>query len=314
MLDITVDGWCCDEQKVKVYQTKQIGSPIILRRITMDKRRIHSGIEHLVFQAQEYNGELEGIFVWGQSRNHLFDKFYSADEFREQEVAKRELKTILIEDPQFIDAYNSLGWWEIDVHNYGNAKRLFEMAFNIGNELIPKNYSGRILWGFTENRPFLRAMHGLGISHLYIQEFDKATKLFDKILNYNPNDNQGSRALTIHCKLALGQFNSIIEICKQYPNDTMADTVYGQFIAYYRLGDHKKARFALKNAVKLLPLVAKELIKKKHKEVKGRIPGTITSGGEDEAYEYWKRVGQYWTDPNLIEFLREGIEKYYQKK
>lgn len=270
-------------------------------------------ITALDFIVREFDDEIIGEFVWGPGRNHLFEEFYDADELSNPESAKRALNNIIKQDPQFIDAYNSLGWWEIEFANYANAKELFDKAFKIGIDVIPKNFSGQIVWGIIDNRPFLRAMNGLGLCYLFTNDFDKALQVFSKMLEYNPNDNQGVRALAIHCNIALGRFDAILDICRKYPEDILPDTLYGEILAYYKLNKVEKAKEALKKAVERSPLVAKELVKKRHKKIESDFPGTVTLGGADEAYDYWERLGQFWTDPDLIDFVKTELKTLSQK-
>jgi len=274
----------------------------------------HHKIRNLEFIVNKYEDSSEGVFDWGVERDNLFERFCSADELSNPELAKHELKEIIQEDPEFIDAYNRLGWWEIEFQNYGNAKSFFEKAFLIGKRLIPKNFDGEIMWGIIDNRPFLRAMYGLGVCYQLTHNNEKALELFDNILKYNENDNQGARFLAIQSNLALGHFSKVIDICNKYDYDVSADILYGRVLAYHKLARFRKAQSSLKNAIEYLPLVAQELVKDRHNKIKGEYPGRITHGGEDEAYEYWERVGQFWTDPNLTTFLKKGIDLYTNKK
>ena len=258
----------------------------------------------LKFKIYDYDGEINGEFDWGSNRKDIFDRFYDADEIDDQDLAYKELLKITNDDPEFIDAYNSLGWWELNFYNYGNALNYFETAYRIGSKLIPKEFKGTILWGFLHNRPFLRAMHGLGLVYEYMGEYEKAVNIYDKVLKYNPNDNQGVRALAIETNLFMGNYKKILNICKFYPEDIMPDTLYGKFVAHYRLGQKDKAAEILKEANKTLPNVTRELLKEKHKKIESKRPGTITVGGEDEAYDYWHRTRVIWTDPELIRFIK----------
>lgn len=254
-----------------------------------------------------------GEFDWGKNRSEIFERFYDADEIFDKEVAESEFKMIIKEDPEFIDAYNSLGWIAMENFNYGIAQTYFNKAFTIGNSLIPKGFKGEVIWGIIDNRPFLRAMHGLGLSYLLINEFKQALKYFNKNLEYNSNDEQGIRGLAIHCYMALGEFNNILKINRLFPDDIMPDTMYGKVFALFNLQKTKEAEEALKEAVNYLPLVAKELIAKSHKFPQSIQPGFITVGGHDEAYDYYERLCQYWTNPLLKEFLKVGIEKFMSK-
>lgn len=145
-------------------------------------------------------------------------------------------------------------------------------------------------------------------------DFQTASKIFSKMLQYNPNDNQGVRALIVQSYIAHGKFKDIIKIGKMYPADILPDTLYGLVLAYYRLDKNKEAEESLKNAIKYSPNVGKELIKKRYKEIKGKLPGTIHVGRVDEAYEYWERIGQYWTDPKLLYFIEQCLNKWNKQK
>ncbi len=50
-------------------------------------------------------------------------------------------------------------------------------------------------WGWIDNRPFLRCMHGFGLSLWRLGRFEEAGSIFDRMLWLNPSDNQGVRFL-----------------------------------------------------------------------------------------------------------------------
>lgn len=268
-------------------------------------------ISELEFLVDDTYGELEGRFEWGEGRDGISDKFYRAEEMFDDGFTvqgKSALKKIIAEDPQFIDAYNSLGYLEMDAGKYDKALAVFLHAFEIGNKLIPQDFSGKIMWGFHDNRPFLSSMHGLGVCYIKTGDMAKANDVFAKMLNYNPNDNQGIRALVIECNLAFKNYPEVLAICDRYPDDAMADTLYGRVLALHRTGKMQEASTALADAIKYLPLVAKELAKTQHSPVYGDMPGRITWGRPDEAYEYWERVGKYWIEnPEVVDFIRRGL-------
>jgi len=277
----------------------------------MNNRSGRNKFPALQFMLHDFGGSSCGEFVWGPERDSLFEKFYAAGDLGSPDFAQRELlEDIMEEDPEFLDAYNSLGWWEVRRQNYGNAKYYFETAFSIGKHVIPKKFDGEIMWGMVDNRPFLRAIYGLGVCHQLTHDNKKAVQLFSKLLKYDKNDSQGARCLAIQSQIALGQFKKVIALCNQYPDDISPDIVYGRVLACHRLSKFQEAKSALRTAIADLPLVAQELVKSTHKEVKSKYPGSIECGGTDEAYEYWERVGSFWADPNLVDFLKEGIRLY----
>jgi len=91
--------------------------------------------------------------------------------------------------------------------------------------------------------------------------------------------------------------------------DGLEQVMYGRALALYQLGRRAEAEKALSEAVEFLPLVAKELVKSRHRKPKGLRPDRVTVGGADQAYWYWIDQGQYWRNtPGAIEFVRECLE------
>jgi len=139
-------------------------------------------------------------------------------------------------------------------------------------------------------------------------EIEEALKLFQELLSLNPNDNQGVRALAVNTLLKVGRFKDALEITKQYPDDAMAETLYGRALALFKLEQRQEANVALREAIEYLPLVAKELLKVKHRLPKTAMPDAVTMGGAVEAYYYWEHWGQFWEeDTEVLEWLRKTV-------
>lgn len=248
----------------------------------------------------------EGEFHWGKERNTLWERFYDIEDISDSDIYIYELQKLINEDPMFIDAYNSLGNWEFDLKNYGHALYYFDTAKRIASRYIPKSFKGLITWGNLDNRPFLRSLYNAGLANLLLSEWAKATSVFTKILKYNPNDNQGARAPLIQSLISQGQFRKILKICNDFSDDSMVDIIYGKVLAFYKLDQIDKAKTTLIDAIGCSPNIAKELLKKRHKSPKMN-DGFLTAGGEDEAYDYWKRLGHYWTDIKLQKLINEVL-------
>ena len=60
---------------------------------------------------------------------------------------------------------------------------------------LPQDFGGVLGWGWIDNRPFLRCLHGLTLSTWRLEQFTEAHELRWALLWLNPADNQGARAL-----------------------------------------------------------------------------------------------------------------------
>lgn len=167
-------------------------------------------MESLSFTTFDDGEGIEGRFEWGSDRKRIFDRFYDALELIESGDAKKainRLRAIIKQDPDFIDAYNSIGEDFLERDKPEKAREYYGKAYEIGKRAIPKEFDGKMKWGFLENRPFLRTMSGLGRCYSELKRLDDAIELFEAILAYNPNDNQGVRYLLGDLYLQKGKYD-----------------------------------------------------------------------------------------------------------
>jgi tetratricopeptide (TPR) repeat protein len=145
------------------------------------------------------------------------------------------------------------------------------------------------------------ARHDLG-------DIEGALSMFHELLALNPDDNQGVRSIAVNALIKLERFKEALDIANLFPDDTLVEVLYGKALALFKLGQRDKATMALQEAICDSPLVARELVKTKHRPPKTAIPGMITRGGTDEAYYYWEHMRQSWEDKEVFEWLK-GTEK-----
>jgi tetratricopeptide (TPR) repeat protein len=97
-------------------------------------------------------------------------------------------------DLRCLDAHSHLGNLVFD-YSPQDAIRHYEVGLRIGELSLGNDFTGVLLWGFIDNRPFLRCMHGYGLCLWRLGRFDEAKRIFDRMLWLNPSDNQGVRFL-----------------------------------------------------------------------------------------------------------------------
>ena len=95
-------------------------------------------------------------------------------------------------DLRCLDAHFHLGGLVFDYYPR-DAIGHYETGLRIGQFSLGDDFTGVLLWGFTDNRPFLRCMHGYGLCLWRMGRFEEAEHVFDQMLWLNPSDNQGAR-------------------------------------------------------------------------------------------------------------------------
>jgi tetratricopeptide (TPR) repeat protein len=266
--------------------------------------------------ALERMGERQWTFRYARIGEPEWERFYEAQEiwYSGDPVAAEALfRRLVSEYPEFVDAYHHLAMLVEGDGRRDDAFRIWESTVDLALSCFPSDfYFGRdkLAWHFLENRPFLRAYHGLGLSYLRRDQLGEALLIFNNLLDVNPDDNQGVRALAIDVCFRVRRPFDALSICARYPDDTIDAVLYGRVLAWYQLGHMDQATEALEKAHKWLPLIAQELVKTRHTPPRNLRPDRVTVGGPDEAYVYWQDQGEFWkSTPGAIAFVRAHIAK-----
>jgi len=263
----------------------------------------------------EARGEGDWEFVYPRLTTTIYGYFHDAIESWEVgdvTFAEQRFRQLLSDYPEFIDAYHHLAILLEETGDEDEAYGLWRHAVRIGEEYLhdPVRASkGRLPWPMIDNRPFLRACHGLGLELRERGEVEGALSMFMRLLDWNPNDNQGIRSLAVDCHFLLDQPEGVLVICERYPDDGMEALLYGRPLALIQVGETGQAREALELAVEHLPLVAKELVKERHRAPKGFNPDRCTLWSPEQAYHYWLDQGHYWKKTEgALELLRDVLK------
>lgn len=110
----------------------------------------------------------------------------------EMSAAHGLLNDILYDDLRCIDAHAHLGIIALRFDRH-LALEHYRVGIAIAELSLPSGFDGALLWGFIYNRPFLRSLHGEGLCLWRLGRFAEAAATFERILAFNPNDNQGIR-------------------------------------------------------------------------------------------------------------------------
>jgi len=262
-----------------------------------------------------HTGERQWMFEFPRLTWEAMDEFHEALEYwrvGDFAVAEEMYHKLIGDFPEFIDVHHHLALILSVTDREEEAFQMWLKLVEMSLDCFPQEFEmgqDRLPWFILENRPFLRAYHSLGLEYLERGDVVKALKVFNNILAMNPGDNQGVRALVIDCYFHLDRPLDVMAVCNQFADDGLEQVVYGRALALYQLGRRDEAQEALQQAAAFLPLVAKELVKSRHRKPKDLHADYITHGGADQAYYYWIEQGRYWQrTPGALEFVRECLK------
>lgn len=96
----------------------------------------------------------------------------------EHRRARNLLEDLVAQDPRCIDAWGHLGLIAFDTRGPGPARVFYETGIAVAEMSLPDGFGGVLGWGWTDNRPFLRCLHGLGLCAWRQRDWDGADAAF----------------------------------------------------------------------------------------------------------------------------------------
>ncbi|HSN96713.1 MAG TPA: tetratricopeptide repeat protein [Candidatus Nanopelagicales bacterium] len=99
------------------------------------------------------------------------------------------LVDMLRRDLRCIDAHAHLGNLAF-LRCAEHARAHYEVGIAIGDHALGPDFRGVLPWSYVGNRPFLRCLHGLGLSLWRRERLNEAAQVFERLLSLNPTDQQ----------------------------------------------------------------------------------------------------------------------------
>ncbi len=157
-------------------------------------------------EAEQYFPEYlaEGLRDYYVFKDYTGYGFYRKDEDPVSDAVEADtweerynILTKLWEDyPQCIDALVHIGNLHLDSrYRLPNALNCYKTSVHIAEKNLPEDFDGVVLWECLENRPYLRALHGLCLTYWKMKEFEDARKVAEKMMRLCPGDNIGIRGI-----------------------------------------------------------------------------------------------------------------------
>jgi hypothetical protein len=151
----------------------------------------------IIARGERREFEMEQVLPGADSDDPESDPINESNDLKDAgdvRSARRLLMELCQADLRCLDAHAHLGNLAFE-HDPALAIRHYEVGVRIGELSLASDFDGLLAWGFVDNRPFLRCLHGFGLCCWRLGRFDEAERVFVRMLWLNPSDNQGVRFL-----------------------------------------------------------------------------------------------------------------------
>lgn len=222
-------------------------------------------------------------------------------------LAKKALKIspdcadayVLLAEEQSADAWEAREWYEKGVEAGERA---------LGEELFTEEQGN--FWAILETRPYMRALEGVASTSWAVGDYEKALAAYRRLLELNPNDNQGVRYVFVEALLTTGADDELEALFNQYPEEGAASWLYSRALWTFRKeGAGRAASDALRKAVEHNSYVPLYLLGRRS-FLSEEVPMLIGFGDETEAVSYFAAsVPQWLRTSGAVDWLRENIEE-----
>ncbi len=222
-----------------------------------------------------------------EAQELAFEAMEAESEAGARKLAKRALKL----DPDCVDALVLLT--SLEAHTPKEAIAGLQKAVaagerSLGAKFIEENKGH--FWLILETRPYMRALGEL--ANLLGGEGIRldAIRIYEKMLELNPNDNQGVRDSLLGAYLCIDDLQGAGRLLKKYKEDGGANFAWGRLLERFLAGDQAGARAALKQARQANHFV--ELFMTAQKPIPQEQPEMYSMGSEEEAVLCMDAVGR----------------------
>lgn len=118
------------------------------------------------------------------------------------------LEDLVARYPWFIDGHAHLGNALFHRRDFERALEAYERGYSLGTDALPAGFEEFIEWRHFENRPFMRAALGVARCQVRLGRTTEGISMMEKMLTWNPDDDQGIRFVIGSEYLRTGQEDS----------------------------------------------------------------------------------------------------------
>jgi tetratricopeptide (TPR) repeat protein len=224
-----------------------------------------------------------------EAQQIAFDAMEAETEAEARKLAKRALRL----DPDCVDALvlvNDLDAPTRKSRIEGLKKAVEAGERALGAKFIQKNKGH--FWLLLETRPWMRALDRLASELKEAGLNMDAIGIYERMLELNPNDNQGVRDPLLGLYLTVGDLKGAGKLLKRYEDDALANFAWGRVLERFLAGDHAGAKAALEIARVANHHV--ELYMTARKPLPEEPPEMYSPGSEEEAVLLLSNLSGSW--------------------
>src|SRR5665213_1446800 len=213
-----------------------------------------------------------------EAQQWAFEAMEATSAAQVRKLAKRALRL----DSDCVDALVALA--DLDAQTQREMIECLQEAVaagerSLGEKFIRENKGH--FWLLLETRPYMRAMEQLaGLLRGEGISLD-ATRVYQRMLELNPNDNQGVRDPLLGLYLETGDLKGARELLEKYKDDASANFAWASVLERFLVGNSDETSAALKEARRTNRYV--ELYLTARKPLPKHPPEMYLPGSEEEA-------------------------------
>jgi tetratricopeptide (TPR) repeat protein len=223
-----------------------------------------------------------------QAQSLIYDAWECDDAAEVISLAKKALEL----DENCADAYVLLAR---NAETIEEGSKLYLKGIEAGKISLGDNFEKMKghFWGFTESRPFMRAMSGYSNTLWSLNEKLKSVEIMKEMIKLNPNDNQGVRHSLITKLLIINKLLDAEKLISEYENDESAEWYYSKaYICFMKRSKRYLADNMLRLAMEYNPYVP--LYMYGIRELPEELPEFVGVGDENEAISYTHEAMELW--------------------
>ena len=200
-------------------------------------------------------------------------------------------------------------------NSYEDALNYVELALNSAKEQIGEEFDtlkGQ-LWMEEKARPYMMIKEELAYIYTWAEDYKKAIKVYEEMLELNSDDNQGVRYMLLSLLIQEKEFDKADKLIEKYKDDESTSMLYTKSLYYFVKKEEASAKLFLNEAFEKNIYVPLYLLGMK--QVESHLPEEFISGSEEEAMCYFDENVDAWiSDTDSLYWLIDEYFDYLNKK